>query len=384
MSVSATPKRLKALAVFFGVAVLFPMATPATAQQTPGLEESLERLANLNAEYDAAESALYDVDQAIAIAQYEADAIRNDRAEANQHVSEIAILSFTRGDLEGNPFETENLTDLMRGLTLADAAVGDAQDSLDSYRAVLEDAALLDQELATKKVEQAAALVALEATRVKLDAEVARLQELERQRIAAEKAAEEARRKAAAEAEARRVAAEAAAGSTGSGGSSDSGSSDSGSSDSGGSSDTGSSGGDVSPPISSGTTLKTCPVAGSHSFIDSWGYARSGGRRHKGVDMMAAVGVPIVAPVSGSVSHRSNSVGGRSFHLNGDDGNYYYGTHMSGYGASGSVSAGDVIGYVGDDGNARGIPHLHFEVHPGGGGATNPYPYVSAVCSGAR
>lgn len=355
------------------------MATPATAQQTPGLEESLERLANLNAEYDAAESALYDIDQAIAIAQYEADSIRNDRAEANQHVSEIAILSFTRSDLAGNPFETENLTDLMRGLTLADAAVGDAQDSLDSYRAVLEDAALLDQELATKKVEQAAALVALEATRAEIDAEVARLQELERQRIAAEKAAEEAKRKAAAEAEARRVAADAAADSSSSGGSSDSGSSDS-----GGSSDTGSSGGDVSPPISSGTTLKTCPVAGSHSFIDSWGYARSGGRRHKGVDMMAAVGVPIVAPVSGSVSHRSNSVGGRSFHLSGDDGNYYYGTHMSGYGESGSVSAGDVIGYVGDDGNARGIPHLHFEVHPGGGGATNPYPYVAAVCSGAR
>ncbi len=380
MSDSVAPKRLRALAVFFGVASLFSMATPATAQQTPGLEESLERLANLVAEYDAAESALYDIDQSIALAQYEADAIRNDRAEANQHVSEIAILSFTRGDLEGNPFETENLTDLMRGLTLGDAAVGDAQDSLDSYRAVLEDAALLDQKLETKKVEQAAALVTLEAKRVELDAEVARLQELERQRIAAEKAAEEARRKAAEEA--RRAAAEASGATSDSGSSSDNDSSDTDSSDSG-SSGGDSSGGGVSAPISTGTTLKTCPIAGSHSFIDSWGYARSGGRRHKGVDMMAAVGVPIVAPVSGSVSHRSNSVGGRSFHLSGNDGNYYYGTHMSGYGASGSVNAGDVIGYVGDDGNARGIPHLHFEVHPGGGGATNPYPYVAAVCSGA-
>ena len=100
--------------------------------------------------------------------------------------------------------------------------------------------------------------------------------------------------------------------------------------------------------------------------------------------MMASIGVPIVAPVSGTVSHRSNSVGGRSFHLNGNDGNYYYGTHLSAYGSSGSVSAGDIIGYVGDDGNARGIPHLHFEVHPGGGSAVNPYSYVAAVCSGAR
>ena len=100
--------------------------------------------------------------------------------------------------------------------------------------------------------------------------------------------------------------------------------------------------------------------------------------------MMARSGIPIVAPVSGTVTQRGNSVGGRSFHLDGDDGNTYYGTHLSGYGQSGRVNAGDTIGYVGDDGNARGNPHLHFEVRPGGGGAVNPYPFVAAVCSGAR
>lgn len=123
-----------------------------------------------------------------------------------------------------------------------------------------------------------------------------------------------------------------------------------------------------------------CPVAGPHSFIDSWGAPRSGGRAHKGVDMMASTGVPVVAPVSGTVSHRGNSLGGLSFYLSGDNGHYYYGTHLSRYGASGRVAAGTVIGYVGDSGNARGRPHLHFEIHPNHAGPVNPYPATRAAC----
>ena len=118
-------------------------------------------------------------------------------------------------------------------------------------------------------------------------------------------------------------------------------------------------------------------------FVDSWGDRRSGGRRHQGVDMMSAKGTPVVAPVAGTVTFRGSSMGGLSFHLDGVDGLYYYGTHMSAYGdVEGPVPAGTVVGYVGGTGNARGNPHLHFEIHPGGEGtaAINPTPTVAQYC----
>jgi peptidoglycan LD-endopeptidase LytH len=124
-----------------------------------------------------------------------------------------------------------------------------------------------------------------------------------------------------------------------------------------------------------------CPVAGAVDFVDSWGAARSGGRAHKGTDMMAANGTPTVAPVSGTVEHRGSSLGGLSWYVHGDDGNTYYGTHLSGYENEGAgwVEAGTVIGYVGESGNA-GSPHLHFEFQPGGGSPVNPYALVAGAC----
>jgi murein DD-endopeptidase MepM/ murein hydrolase activator NlpD len=125
-----------------------------------------------------------------------------------------------------------------------------------------------------------------------------------------------------------------------------------------------------------------CPVQGAVSFVDSFGAERSGGRSHQGVDMMSDMGTPTVAPVSGRVEHRGNTVGGLSWWVYGDNGDAYYGTHLSDYENEGVgwVSAGTVIGYVGDSGNAAGTPHLHFESHPGGAEAVNPYPAVAAAC----
>ncbi|MDP9495818.1 MAG: M23 family metallopeptidase [Actinomycetota bacterium] len=127
-----------------------------------------------------------------------------------------------------------------------------------------------------------------------------------------------------------------------------------------------------------------CPFTpGRSSFIDSWGFPRSGGRSHKGTDMMAANGEPMYAVTSGVVRLSHSSLGGNSIWLVGDNGNTFYYAHLSGFNvSSGSrVGQGQTIGFNGSSGNASGgSPHLHFEIHPGGGGAVNPYPTVAAAC----
>jgi murein DD-endopeptidase MepM/ murein hydrolase activator NlpD len=128
-----------------------------------------------------------------------------------------------------------------------------------------------------------------------------------------------------------------------------------------------------------------CPVQGGAAFINSWGFPRSGGRTHKGVDMFAARGTPTPAVTSGTVKIRTVNLGGAVTYLYGDDGNKYYYAHLNGY-PDGlrdgqRVSRGQAIGFVGNSGNAEGTsPHLHFEIRPGGSSAVNPYPTVRPAC----
>lgn len=192
------------------------------------------------------------------------------------------------------------------------------------------------------------------------EAERRRQEELRRQR-------EEAEARARAEAEARAAnTTNTTQGSSGSGGGSGGG---------GGSSSP--------PPVPSGSGA--CPVAGAVSFSDTWGAPRSGGRAHRGVDMIAARGTPIVAIFSGRIQRFSNSsLGGKSIYFVSDAGDMYYYAHLDDFadvGAGQSVAAGTVIGYNGSTGNAPSyLPHLHFEYHPGGRGAVNPYPLVRDLC----
>ena len=121
------------------------------------------------------------------------------------------------------------------------------------------------------------------------------------------------------------------------------------------------------------------PVAGLASYSHDWWFPRfgPGWRLHQGTDIFAAHGTPVRAPVDGTIKITNGGLGGLSVYVIQADGTYWYLTHLAGL-AEGltngqTVSTGDVVGFVGDSGNARGgAPHLHFEVHPGGGGAIDP------------
>ena len=134
-------------------------------------------------------------------------------------------------------------------------------------------------------------------------------------------------------------------------------------------------GGTIQPPPF------TFPVKGAHSFINSWGFARSGGRTHKGADIMAARGTPLVACSPGvisGVSRRDTGLGGITVHIRGTNGYVYYYAHLdrvaAGVHVGMPVKGGTLVGYVGNSGNARGgACHLHFGMQPGGGVSVNPY-----------
>ena len=125
------------------------------------------------------------------------------------------------------------------------------------------------------------------------------------------------------------------------------------------------------------------PVAGEAYWSDDWLEARftPAFHLHQGTDIFAARGTPVRAPADGSVQFASEGAGGLAVYLTVPDGTYYYMAHLDSFArnvrAGASVKQGTLVGFVGSTGNADGgAPHLHFEVHPRGGAATNPKPIV--------
>jgi murein DD-endopeptidase MepM/ murein hydrolase activator NlpD len=143
----------------------------------------------------------------------------------------------------------------------------------------------------------------------------------------------------------------------------------------------------------SSQVVERFPVQGYCGFTDTWHAPRGEGRLHEGVDIIAATGNLLYAVADGTITtqywDRPELRAGNGLKLTAADGTYFVYLHMSGFApgiTTGTrVTAGDVIGFVGNTGSSA-TPHLHFEIHPGGGGPVNPYPYVKAIddCSDTR
>jgi murein DD-endopeptidase MepM/ murein hydrolase activator NlpD len=331
------------------------LAAPAGADTEAELDSAEQQLADARAELDRVNRLWQDAEAELARSEDAAEAaeariatLRADLAILRQELNRRAASLFIAG---GNPqaialITSESVTDAADRLEYASAiAQGDA-DLATRVSVESQELAWQQDRLADAIARQREAVADLEDQQAAIQDEMARfaarVEELEEQ-LAAEQAPP-----------------------TRSGG--------------GAGSPTGGTG--SSPPVTGSGWLQTCPVNGASSFVDSFGDPRPGGRSHQGIDMIAAQGTPVVAVHSGTVHHTGSSIGGLGvvvFHDGSSDWTFY--THFDSYGSYGEgahVSAGDTIGYVGNTGTT--VYHLHFEYHPGGGAAVDPYSALLGVC----
>ena len=127
------------------------------------------------------------------------------------------------------------------------------------------------------------------------------------------------------------------------------------------------------------------PLLGMANWTDDWLDHRSGlpVHQHQGNDVFAVFDAPVRAVVDDIVRFEVGGLGGNALYLTAPDGTYYYMAHLNGFNrdlANGAaVKQGQIIGYNGDSGNAKGgAPHVHFEIHPRGGAAVDPKPTLDA------
>lgn len=314
----------------------------------------------------AADNLLQDTEAAVISTQESVESTRAAYEELRAVVAEELIEQYIRAGVGEAPLIGVDLNTRARANALSRAARGQATSRADELGAARVTLQRQLDDLARQVAAAQSQREALQRQQGELYERLRALEELESQRQEAERQAEQARREA--EAAAAQAAYDAAAAaSAGSGAGSDAGS--------GGSERA------AAPPRPVVPVDWLCPITGAYSYSDTWGAARSNGRSHRGTDVFADYGTPLVAVVSGeAVNYGWEDAGGNGVFLLGDDGNRYFYAHLDDFGQLGRVNQGDVVGYVGDTGNATGTPHLHFEIHPGGSGWTNPYSTLIQYC----
>ncbi len=333
--------------------------------------ESLEALQSAVATRDSAQAAvaeLYSQRQVVAgrAARLE-EQIAERRAELDELQTEVvewAVESYMAAETEisGLVLRTRSLERLVTGREFTNAITMERVAAVDRWRVILRET----EELEQTRVEEQTELLLLEieadrqATVLALATEDAlsasRQMEGECNRLYRERQAELA---AAAAAEARRVALAAARRAGAAAG--------------------------VGAAVTPGFI---CPMdSAATSFINDWGFPRSGGRTHRGTDVFAPRGLPVYAVADGVVSLVQGGRGGIAAWLSSGYGVDYYYAHFDGY-ASGlstgqRVTRGQVIGFNGNTGNARTTPpHLHLQIHPNGrtSSPVNPFPTLVRAC----
>jgi peptidoglycan hydrolase CwlO-like protein len=289
-------------------------------------------------------------------------------AEVQNHANELAAERARLEDIKARQAEAiQNLADQK---DLLDAKFGEAKSIYADLSAKAEQAAAIADDLRSKATEADSLVATLQ-------------QKLTAEKIAAAKEAARRAREAARKAkqqEQQQQQQQQGGGDTGGGGTGDTGG-----------------GGDGGGGTVAGSPFSVCPVDQPRAYGDSFGAPRYAGgyHPHAGNDIMAPQGTPIRATFDGVATDASNGLGGNSVIVTGAEG-YTYNAHLSAYGTLGSVSAGTIIGYVGNTGDAQGGPtHDHFEWHPNVipanpyrsvygytviGDAIDPYPYLNMVC----
>ena len=350
------------VAAFAAAALLLQSAVPAGAGDPVKDRQAAQARANAAAaRFAKATSSLAKIERELKSLEAKTNETRDRLTGLEGEVRQVAVNSYIRSNVgDAFVFDPDLSKQARRNAMVRFVTVGD-RSAIDDYRAARDDLEVGSESIRRQIEERKQAAQALQKQKAAAYAELNRLAAAEKAylaKLAAEREAA-ARREAAAKAARDRTSRAANASATATTTKAPTASRPSG-------------------VIASGEWI--CPVQGPRAFSNDYGQPRSGGRSHQGIDILSPRGTPIVAPVSGNVKHHNSSLGGLSFYLSGDDGNTYFGTHLQSYAASGRVSAGTVVGYNGDSGNARGTPHLHFEIHPGGGGAINPYPTLSKYC----